>query len=129
MGDRANIYLHDSDIPATGMFLYTHWSGYRWPAALQEALTFGKGRWDDPQYLARIIASRVFHELVDSETGGGLSTEMGDNEYPLLCVDLVRKTVGLCDANLTPRDRANWTSVMPFDAFVKIDGANWDSFK
>jgi hypothetical protein len=128
MGDRANIYLRDSDT-SPGMFLYTHWAGYRWPAALQEALTFGKDRWGDETYLARIIASRVFRDQVDSDTGGGLSTFITDNEYPLLCVDLVRSQVGLCNAKLAPTDRKNWAHVMPFDAFVAIEEVNWDSFK
>jgi hypothetical protein len=98
MGDRANIYLempkaYGQDAERSGVYLYTHWSGSEWPEKLREALEFGKGRWDDDPYLARIITSRVFADLVDSETGGGLSLVLTDNEYPITVVDLSNQTV------------------------------------
>lgn len=128
MGDRANIYLHDSDKSATGMYLYTHWGGTEWPEKLQEALKFGEERWGDEIYLARIIASRVFRDDVDKLTGSGLSTEIGDNSYPLLCVDLLRSQVGLCKEALDRSNRDNWTGVMSFADFVAIENVGWNSF-
>lgn len=128
MGDRANIYLKDSDRSATGMYVYTHWAGDEWPTALQEALTYGESRWGDPQYLARVIVSRVFKDLTNSTTGGGLSTEMGDNSYPLLCVDLINDKVGLCDPAGSPHEFANWYDVMSFKEFVSLPAVGWASF-
>lgn len=98
MGDRANIYL---ELPTSygplagvgGVYLYTHWAGARWPEALREALEFGRARWTDEIYLARIVTSRVFRDLVDSETGGGLSLMIGDNGHPIIVADLINRTV------------------------------------
>jgi hypothetical protein len=133
MGDRANIYLRDSD-NTSGVYLYTHDGAQSWPDRLQEALRFGRSRWHDPAYLARIITSRVFADLVLETTGGGLGTELGDNQYPLLCVDLLGQRVGLYGydpelepEDLTPHDIPSWTSVMSFAAFCESDLANWFS--
>jgi hypothetical protein len=129
MGDRANIYLRDSDT-TSGMYLYTHDGAQCWPDRLQEALRFGKSRWDDPPYLARIICSQVFADLVLSTTGGGLSTELHDNQYPLLCVDLLGQRVGQCDVEIfdddderivDPHDMSNWLYVVSFQEFCDLD--------
>lgn len=51
MSDRANIYLEmpGTDGESSGIYLYTHYSGYAWPEALREALTFGRGRCVGPR--------------------------------------------------------------------------------
>lgn len=103
MGDRANIYIemptsYDSRTEPGGVYLYTHWMGSEWPEALRKALEFGRGRWSDESYLARIITSRVFADLVESETGGGLSLILTDNEYSIIVVDLIGQTVSFADA-------------------------------
>ncbi len=95
MGDRANIYM---ELPVTreqkqGVYLYTHWSGCEWPEELRQALEFGRDRWGDDQYLARILVSRIFRHNVDDTTGGGLSLMLCDNEYPIIVADLVTQTV------------------------------------
>jgi hypothetical protein len=129
MGDRANIYLRDSE-NTSGIYLYTHDDAQSWPSRLQEALRFGKSRYNDPSYLSRIIASRVFADLVDSVIGGGLSTELGDNQYPLLCVDLLGRRVGLCDVETSatddneptvdPHDMSTWRYVVSFEEFCEL---------
>ncbi|MCA1695494.1 MAG: hypothetical protein LC749_12600 [Actinobacteria bacterium] len=125
MGDRANIYV---EMPArqgvSGVYLYTHWSGYRWPEALREALAFGQSRWHDDQYLARIVTSRVFHDLVDSETGGGLSLTMGDNEYQITVLDLVNQEVSFADEGeeMDPTKRHHH---MPFAQYIAQESADY----
>lgn len=126
---RANIYLRDSDHTA-GMYLYTHHGAQSWPDRLQAALRFGETRWGDPSYLARIIASHVFADITLSTTGGGLSTELVDNDYPLLCVDLIGCRVGLYGYDLdvgeiNPHDMSTWTDVTPFGVFCDQDLDNW----
>jgi hypothetical protein len=127
MGDRANIYLLDTEDGSAGMFVYTHWKGDSWPRELQQALDLGEARWGDPQYLARFIVTHVFKDL-DGLTGGGLSTQIGDNEYPILCVDLLNDKVGLCDPHIDPGNRDNWTCVMSFAHYVAIDDVDWEDF-
>lgn len=113
MGDRANIYLTTTAAPERGLYLYTHWSGYEWPEELREALLFGEGRWNDSQYLARIITSRVFRDLVDDQTGGGLSLDIGDNEYPITVVDLDARTVSFAPEGMH-QDPKEWTHTKSF---------------
>ena len=130
MGDSAKIYLRDTE-DTSGMYLYTHDGAQCWPDRLQDALRFGKPRWDDPNYLSRIIATQVFADLVNSVLGGGLSTEMGDNDgYPLLCVVFPGQRVGLCDAQVCddcsewivdPHDMSNWRYVVSFQEFCDLD--------
>ncbi|WKW85986.1 hypothetical protein SEA_JONJAMES_5 [Gordonia Phage JonJames] len=100
MGDRANIYLVDNVDRETGkvlggIYLYTHWRGHLWPETLGHALdsTLAQDRWDDPEYLARIITQYVFADLVDSSSGGGISTRIGDNGHDIIVVDLYAEKV------------------------------------
>jgi len=88
MGDRANILIKQTTESKTPqyVFLYSHWGGSELPATLQTALK-RRVRWDDEAYLARII----FDEMTDGdhgeETGFGITTQLTDNEYPLIIVD------------------------------------------
>lgn len=129
MGDRANIYLvmpksYGPKAETGGIYLYTHWSGYRWPEALREALEFGKGRWNDDQYLARIITSRVFGDLVESETGGGIGLTIGDNEHLITVANLVDNTVSFAEEGdeTDPRKRFG---TMTFAEYVAQEEADY----
>lgn len=74
MGDRANIKIKSKD---GEMFFYSHWTGSKLPITLQDALK-RKQRWDDVQYLNRIIFCEMIKNNVEKETGYGLSTVIGD---------------------------------------------------
>lgn len=50
MGDRANIEIREGE---KSFFFYTHWGGRDLPKMLQEGLSLGRTRWDDPPYLSR----------------------------------------------------------------------------
>ena len=99
MGDRANVFMVDQKPDSTGLvhgiYLYTHWNGYRWPEMLREALDspVARGRWEDEQYLARIIVDQLFADLRDRETGGGISTVRGDNSYDIIVLDMLNQRV------------------------------------
>ena len=84
MGDRANIVLREKD--TADIYVYTHWSGSEWPEAAPAPRAAGRGRWGDAQYLNRIIVREVFQDLT-GDTGGGLSTVIGDNSYPLIVIE------------------------------------------
>ena len=110
MGDRANIKV-------TGVgdvYLYTHWSGEELPETLKAALARGKARWDDPQYLSRII----FCEMVKGQerdcTGYGISGECGDGDDRVLTVDGVKQTVVWPDG-----------TVLSFADYVALAEATW----
>jgi len=59
MGDRANVYVADQGNPATGVFFYTHFEGYKLPCIVQHGLKKAAvaGRLGDTPYLARFIFS------------------------------------------------------------------------
>jgi hypothetical protein len=129
MGDRANIYLTNSRYRKAndtkhGIYLYTHWSGYSWPDRLRRALEFGRNRWDDPQYLQKIIMDQVFKKERDEETGAGVSLDIGDNQYPIIVVDVNGKTVSFADEG-HETDRAAWYTTMTFAEYVAQSRANY----
>lgn len=88
VGSRANIAVRfGSDVAdKEAVFLYTHWNGYMLPGVLASALDSNeaRARWNDPPYLARIVFEHMIRGASDFETGFGISTRIGDNEYPLL---------------------------------------------
>lgn len=125
MGDRANIYLEmlDKEEQPDGIYLYTHYYGYEWPERLREALEFGRGRWHDDQYLARIIISRVFADLVNNETGGGVSLRLCDNEHPIIVCDLINQWVSFADPD-SEREQTG-RGGMSFTDYIKQDRADY----
>ena len=129
MGDRANIYLTNDTYGenidhAHGIYLYTHWSGYEWPEELRKALAFGRGRWSDPSYLTRIIADQMFKDIRDQETGGGISLSIGDNSYPIVCVDLRNQRVGFAKEGQEGTFKL-WKNVQSFADYVAEDAADY----
>lgn len=93
MGDRGNIAVQFEGDKTKRVWFYTHWSGYSMDSIIAAALERGKDRWNDDQYLARII----FCELVKGNemdvTGFGIGVEPGDNGHAFRIVDIEAKTV------------------------------------
>ena len=90
MGDRANIFMKEGTTDEGedyGVYLYTHWGGSELPDVLKAALVRGRDRWNDLQYLSRII----FCEMVKGEemcaTGFGISVKCGDGNNNIIVVD------------------------------------------
>lgn len=101
MGERGQIKIND-----TGVYLYTHWTGYTLKSILQKALN-KKVRWDDAEYFTRILFD-VMTELEGEETGYGIGTSKhGDLGYPLLIVDT--------ENQLVKEKKTTWT----FEEFIK----------
>lgn len=84
MGDRANVYVKDGE---SGTYLYTHWSGTELPQILATALRRGRGRWDDGQYLARIIFCQMIKGAESEATGYGISANVVDGDDRIIVVD------------------------------------------
>ncbi len=122
MGNRANIFLvdtADTDIePVLGIYLYTQHKGQDWPERLRQALITGPARlrWEDPQYLARILIDQLFSDLRDEEAGG-VSTKLGDNDHPITIVDLTAARVHWAKAG-DEQHRDRWTGSLGFAEFV-----------
>lgn len=89
MGDRGNIIVKDRD---STVYLYSHWTGSDLPDVLKSALKRGKSRWNDGQYLARIIFCEMVKGSEMDETGFGISSTIGDGGTDLV-VDVGNQTV------------------------------------
>jgi hypothetical protein len=113
MGDRANIHVREND-KDTGVYLYTHHGGTEAPKTLQDALS-KRLRWDDCQYLTRIIFCQMVKVDIDGETGFGISAFLGDGASRVLRVNTENKTVSF-------EDRV-WT----FEEYLRIDAESiWE---
>lgn len=90
MGDRANVKVvgHGSVV-----YLYTHWRGSELPQVLEESLLRARDRWDDEQYLARVIFSDLTNGHERSTTGYGISSIVGDGDDRVLVVDVDQQMV------------------------------------
>jgi len=94
MGDRANVVVKTGN---EQVCLYSHWGGYELPDTLRAAMVRGKPRWDDPQYLARIIFCEMVKNHVMDETGFGISQSIGDGDNQVLTLDMEAQTVKIND--------------------------------
>lgn len=84
MGDRGHIVIEQPrDQPA--VVLYTHRSANGLPHLLAQAL--GKeARWNDPEYLARIIFDQISNDASET-TGAGIGTELQGDAWRVITVD------------------------------------------
>jgi hypothetical protein len=92
MGDRANVKFIEQD--GTSLFLYTHWRGSDLPEIIQSALSH-KQRWDDEQYLARIIFCEMIKGDESGHSGFGISTYCGDGDDKILEINVSNQQVGI----------------------------------
>lgn len=112
MGDRANIVVKSGE---EQVVLYSHWGGHELPETLRAALERGRDRWDDFQYLTRII----FCQMVpvkhwNESTDFGITGKVYDNERPIITVNADENTVQFGDK-----------PPVSFEAFVGAGPAAW----
>jgi hypothetical protein len=119
MGDRANVFVREQrDDDVAGVYLYTHWGGYELAQTVQDALA-KKWRWDDGQYLTRIIFDEMTKDNHGEETGFGISTGLCDNEHKIIVVDPDKGRIGFCGQGKekTPGLELQWS----FEEYVNLD--------
>lgn len=85
MGDRANILVKSGE--TIGVCLYTHWGGHQLPTMLQNALK-KRERWDDEQYLNRIIFCEMMGDVHSEKTGCGITGYVWDGGDRIIHVDV-----------------------------------------
>lgn len=112
MGDRANVIVKSGE---EEVVLYTHWSGSELPEIVRLGMVRGKQRWDDFQYLTRIL----FCELIPMKeweelSGFGITTRVHDGGRQLVKVD--------CDAQTVTVGNKDAVS---FAAFAELTTAEW----
>ena len=87
MGTRAQVFIKD-----TGIYLYQHWDGDGLFQIVKDAIAKG-WRWNDEEYLTRIIFCEMVKDDIGGETGFGIgNSQHGDIEY-LITVDCEKQTV------------------------------------
>jgi hypothetical protein len=93
MGNRANVIVRaDKD---DQVYFYAHWSGEGLFDTAREVIKKGQ-RWEDHAYLGAILARAIFlrwDPKLEGETGFGISSDLGDNEHPILVLDCENQTV------------------------------------
>ena len=92
MGDRGQILIKD-----TGVYLYSHWGAIDLWGEAWRALKRAPDRWDDPEYLARVIFSEMVRNDIDSTTGFGIGTNVHDDTWRLIEVDCSKTKITLND--------------------------------
>ena len=116
MGDRANVFVQDYD-RTKGVFLYTHWTGTGLPETVRTALAKRK-RWDDGQYLARIIFCEMVKGRETEETGFGITATCGDGGRRVLIVDPQNELIAFGDEESAFNDLTSFEGHMTFEEFI-----------
>lgn len=112
MGDRANVYVKGYN-GTPGVYLYTHWSGTELPEIVQSALA-RQERWDDNQYLARIVFCEMVKGHEDGETGFGIGASVGDGGDRIIILDPGTQEVTIGGRTLS------------FKEFITLARPTWD---
>jgi hypothetical protein len=81
MGDRGQVLIKDE-----GIYLYTHWGATELTETVRRAMA-KRRRWDDPEYLARIIFDEMIGKEQGQETGFGISKNKHGDVWKLITVD------------------------------------------
>lgn len=117
MGDRSNIVVEDhynlepgsDQAKARRVYLYSHWDGER---IVKHAITALTGdRVGDTPYFTRAVVQSMIRDDLDGTTGVGISTQLTDNEHPILVISSGTATFAWFEDEegkaLTPKD-CNW---------------------
>jgi hypothetical protein len=114
MGDRGQVKIISEGSP--DLYLYTHWTAYRLHKTVADALNRGRGRWNDNEYLSRIIFSEMIKDEVLEETGYGIGFELHGDVHKLVVVNITMGTAGIMDNDYTSW---SWTQeLIPFEDFI-----------
>ena len=106
MGARTQVFIKDS-----GIYLYGHWNSGHIVQDVHRALS-KKWRWNDDEYLARIIFDVMKEGNTDQECGFGIGTSLHGDIDNKVTVDCESKTVAFST------DQENSFRVS-FEEFVK----------
>ena len=88
MGDRAQVRFIYNNEAKTEIYFYTHWTGYLLAKDVQNAIKRGQDRWNDTEYLARIIFSEMIQRGVLDTCGYGIGVNTHDDlQHDIITVD------------------------------------------
>jgi hypothetical protein len=102
-----------------GVYLYQHYDGYDLLNSVKRAME-KRWRWDDPEYLARIIFDEMTKDCHGEECGYGIGSDKhSDIEY-LITVDCENQTVTQLKC------RGGDETQYSFEEFVDLDDHCFD---
>jgi hypothetical protein len=84
------------------VWFYTHWGATELVETVQEALRRGKLRWDDEEYLARIIFNQMTGPDWKSTTGYGIGLSKHGDVWQVVTVNCVEQTVSVAEPEFGP---------------------------
>jgi len=97
MGDRGQVKITAQGNP--DLYLYTHWGAESLPETVAHALGRGRGRWDDDEYLNRIIFSEMIQGDVLGETGYGIGFGEHGDVWRVVEINYDNRTVAVRELN------------------------------
>ncbi len=80
MGDRGQVFIKEE-----GVYLYTHWGARGLVLTVRKALS-KNWRWDNQEYLARIIFDEMIGKDQGTETGYGIGTQEHGDIWRLITI-------------------------------------------
>lgn len=107
MGDRGQVLIKDE-----GVYLYTHWRASELEGVVRKALERGTSRWNDPEYLARIIFCEMIKGREMELTGFGIGTKQYSDVWRIIEIDCKNQKV-------TKIDFGKIQFVKSFEEFVR----------
>lgn len=119
MGDRSNIVIESTYGSETNrVYLYSHWDGENVIKSAVHGLSTGRAT--DNQYLARIIFDNMVGTDQGTETGYGISADIGDNEHPILVITDAEGTQVYFEQAWSGKPSTALTRKVPYTEFLAI---------
>jgi hypothetical protein len=91
MGDRGQVLMKNEKV-----YLYTHWGASELIKDVEKAIA-KRVRWDDEEYLARIIFDEMIGKNKGEETGFGIGGKKHGDIWRLITVDCDNETITVDD--------------------------------
>jgi hypothetical protein len=110
MGDRGQVKVV---LEKGSIWLYTHWGASELVGVVRKALIRGKSRWEDPEYLTRIIFCEMVRGDEESLTGFGIGLSQHDDVWRVVTVNTVDQSISVNDYD------SGGIGPVPFATFVE----------
>jgi len=93
MGDRGQVWIHEDN---HDIWLYTHWNAYQLEEKVKKSLSYNR-RWNDAEYLTRIIFQEMIRDHFDPFTGYGIGNSLHGDVYRVIDIDVDKQEIKVLD--------------------------------
>jgi hypothetical protein len=107
MGDRGQVRIIGTYGSEKDLYFYTHWTASRLPEIVATALDRGRGRWNDDEYLNRIVFSEMIKDQVLDEIGYGIGLNEHGDVWRIVEINHFNKTVSVKHVEYFENDYLN----------------------